>query len=145
MKADLDQKIARLLSHQVADVIVRESLEKKLRSGKKLRIKLGADPSRPDLHIGHAVLLRKLRAFQELGHEVVFIIGDFTARIGDPTGKSKTRPMLTEKEIKANAKTYLAQVEGTPTDVALEALRRGLKLNDGLTLPAEAAIEDERR
>lgn len=110
MKADLDQKIARLLTHQVADVIVRESLEKKLRSGKKLRIKLGADPSRPDLHIGHAVVLRKLREFQDLGHKVVFLIGDFTALIGDPTGKSKTRPMLTAKEIKANAATYLKQV-----------------------------------
>src|SRR5688572_7111082 len=107
---DLDAKIARLLTHQVADVIVRESLEKKLRSGKKLRIKLGADPSRPDLHIGHAVVLRKLREFQDLGHKVIFLIGDFTAKIGDPTGKSKTRPMLSDKEIKANAKTYLAQV-----------------------------------
>jgi tyrosyl-tRNA synthetase len=122
MKPDLDAKISRLLTHQVADVIVRESLEKKLRSGKKLRIKLGADPSRPDLHIGHAVLLRKLRAFQELGHKVIFIVGDFTARIGDPTGKSKTRPMLTEKEIKANAKTYLAQV-GKVLDVKRAEVR----------------------
>ncbi|MEK7545788.1 MAG: tyrosine--tRNA ligase [Patescibacteria group bacterium] len=110
MKPDIDQKISHLLTHQVADVIVRESLEKKLRSGRKLRIKLGADPSRPDLHIGHAVLLRKLRAFQDLGHEVVFLIGDFTAKIGDPTGKSKARPMLSDKEIKENAKTYLKQV-----------------------------------
>jgi tyrosyl-tRNA synthetase len=110
MKAPNDAAIARLLSHQVADVIVRESLEKKLRSGKKLRIKLGADPSRPDLHIGHAVVLRKLREFQDLGHTVIFLIGDFTAKIGDPTGKSKTRPMLSDKEIKANAKTYLTQV-----------------------------------
>ena len=110
MKADLDQKITRLLTHQVAEAIERASLEKKLRSGKKLRIKLGADPSRPDLHIGHAVVLRKLREFQDLGHTVIFLIGDFTARIGDPTGKSKTRPMLSEKEIKENAKTYLKQV-----------------------------------
>lgn len=117
-----DQKIQRLLSHQVADVIVRESLEKKLRSGKKLRVKFGADPSRPDLHIGHAVLLRKLREFQDLGHTVIFLIGDFTARIGDPTGKSKTRPMLSEKEIKANAKTYLAQV-GKVLDVKKAEVR----------------------
>ena len=122
MKADLDQKIARLLTHQVADVIVRESLEKKLRSGKKLRIKLGADPSRPDLHIGHAVVLRKLREFQDLGHTVIFLIGDFTALIGDPTGKSKTRPMLSAKEIKANAKTYLAQV-GKVLDVKKGEIR----------------------
>lgn len=110
MKAPSDAAISHLLEHQVADVIVRESLEKKLRSGKKLRIKLGADPSRPDLHIGHAVVLRKLREFQDLGHKVIFLIGDFTALIGDPTGKSKTRPMLSAKEIKDNAKTYLTQV-----------------------------------
>ncbi len=102
--------IEHLLSHQVDEVIVKASLEKKLRSGKKLRVKFGADPSRPDLHIGHAVVLRKLREFQELGHTVIFLIGDFTALIGDPSGKSKTRPMLTEKEIKANAKTYFKQV-----------------------------------
>jgi tyrosyl-tRNA synthetase len=110
MAASKEQKIERLLTHQVEEVIVRESLEKRLTSGKKLRVKFGADPSRPDLHIGHAAVLRKLREFQELGHTVIFLIGDFTARIGDPSGKSKTRPMLSEKEIKANAKTYLAQV-----------------------------------
>ncbi len=110
MKAPNAAALERLLTHQVADVIVRESLLKKLNSGKKLRIKLGADPSRPDLHIGHAVVLRKLKEFQDLGHTVIFLIGDFTALIGDPTGKSKTRPMLSEKEIKDNAKTYLKQV-----------------------------------
>lgn len=110
MKAPSDAAIQHLLTHQVADVIVRESLEKKLRSGKKLRIKFGADPSRPDLHLGHAVVLRKLREFQDLGHTVIFLIGDFTALIGDPSGKSKTRPMLSVKEIKENAKTYLKQV-----------------------------------
>lgn len=111
MKVSTDkEKIARLLTHQVEDVYVRENLEKKLLEGKSLNIKLGADPSRPDLHLGHAVVLRKLRAFQELGHKVIFIIGDFTGLVGDPTGKSKTRPQLTEKEIKGNAKTYLRQV-----------------------------------
>lgn len=103
-------KIEHLLTHQVEDVIVREHLEKKLKSGEQLRVKLGMDPSRPDLHLGHAVVLRKLREFQDLGHKIIFIIGDFTAKIGDPTGKSKTRPMLTDKEIKANAKTYFKQV-----------------------------------
>ncbi len=110
MKAPSEAAVAHLLGHQVADVIDPESLAKKLRSGKKLRIKLGADPSRPDLHIGHAVVLRKLREFQDLGHTVIFLIGDFTALIGDPTGKSKTRPMLSAREIKANAATYLKQV-----------------------------------
>ncbi len=70
-------------------------LEERIKSGKRLVIKLGADPSRPDLHLGHSVVLRKLRLFQELGHKVVFVIGDFTGMIGDPTGKSKTRPKLT--------------------------------------------------
>lgn len=104
------KKIERLLTHQVDGVIVKEDLEKKLKSGKQLRIKLGADPSRPDLHIGHAVVLRKLRDFQDLGHKVIFLIGDFTGLVGDPTGKSKTRPQLTEHEIKKNAKTYFRQV-----------------------------------
>ncbi len=145
MKPDIEGKISRLLGHQVADVIVRESLEKKLRSGKKLRIKLGADPSRPDLHIGHAVLLRKLRAFQDLGHKVIFLIGDFTAKIGDPTGKSKTRPMLSDKEIKANAKTYLAQV-GKVLDVKKAEVRFNsewlgkLKASDFVALCAKFTV-----
>lgn len=122
MKAPDEKRIARLLTHQVADVIVRESLEKKLRSGRTMRIKFGADPSRPDLHIGHAVVLRKLREFQDLGHKVIFLIGDFTARIGDPSGKSKTRPMLSEKEIKENARTYLKQV-GKILDVKKSEIR----------------------
>lgn len=82
----------------------------KLKRGKKLKIKLGADPTAPDLHLGHAVVLNKLRQFQDLGHEVIFLIGDFTARIGDPTGKSKTRPPLSAAAIIENAKTYLEQV-----------------------------------
>lgn len=145
MKAELDSKIERLLTQQVSEVIVRESLEKRLRSGKKLRIKFGADPSRPDLHIGHAVLLRKLRAFQELGHKVIFLIGDFTAKIGDPTGKSKTRPMLSDKEIKANAKTYLAQV-GKVLDVKKAEVRFNsewlgkLKASDFVSLCAQFTV-----
>ncbi len=85
-------------------------LEASLKSKKSLRIKYGADPSTPDLHLGHTVPLRKLRQLQDLGHSVVFIIGDFTARIGDPSGKSETRPMLTEEQVQANAKTYQEQV-----------------------------------
>lgn len=91
-------------------IIPEKDLVKKLESGKKLIIKLGADPTAPDLHLGHAVVLSKLRQFQDLGHQVIFLIGDFTARIGDPTGKSKTRPPLTEEEILNNTKTYLQQV-----------------------------------
>ena len=85
-------------------------LEASIKKKQPLRIKYGADPSAPDLHLGHTVPLRKLRSLQDLGHTVVFIIGDFTARIGDPSGKSETRPMLTEEQVQANARTYQEQV-----------------------------------
>ncbi|MDD3006572.1 MAG: tyrosine--tRNA ligase [Candidatus Pacebacteria bacterium] len=104
------EKIKQLLSHNVEELIVKESLEAKLKLGKKLRIKLGCDPSRPDLHLGHSIAIRKLREFQDLGHQVVFIIGDYTGMIGDPTGKSKTRNALTREEVAENAKSYLEQV-----------------------------------
>ena len=90
-------------------LIGQESLEEKLKSGRPLKIKLGVDPTRPDLTFGHLVVFNKLRQFQELGHEANLIIGDFTTLIGDPSGRSSTRPVLTKKEIKENAKTYLAQ------------------------------------
>ncbi len=92
------------------DIISIDELEKRLASGEKLRIKLGADPTAPDLHLGHYIVLRKLKDFQELGHTVVFIIGDFTALIGDPSGRSKTRPPLSREQIEENAKTYFEQV-----------------------------------
>lgn len=88
---------------------LREKLKKAQAEGRQLRIKYGLDPTAPDIHLGHAVPLRKLRQFQDLGHEVVIIIGDFTARIGDPSGKSETRPQLTTEQVKANAKTYQQQ------------------------------------
>ncbi|MBI4457677.1 tyrosine--tRNA ligase [Candidatus Uhrbacteria bacterium] len=103
-------KIDALLSRRVAEAVVEKDLRAKLAAGKRLRIKLGVDPTAPDLHLGHSIALKKLREFQELGHQVVLIIGDYTSLIGDPTGKSKTRPTLSEKEVKANAKTYIAQV-----------------------------------
>ncbi|MCB1760949.1 MAG: tyrosine--tRNA ligase [Gammaproteobacteria bacterium] len=92
------------------EILLEESLIKKLERGKPLKIKAGFDPTAPDLHLGHTVLINKLRQFQELGHEVLFLIGDFTAMIGDPTGKSATRPPLTREEILENAKTYEHQV-----------------------------------
>lgn len=98
-----------ILERGVTDIIVRENLEKKLKSGKKLRIKFGIDPTGSAMHIGHAVPLRKLKQFQDAGHTAILLIGDYTARIGDPTGKSETRKMLTEKEIKENMKTYIEQ------------------------------------
>ena len=92
------------------ELIVEEELAKKLASGRKLRVKLGLDPTAPDLHLGHTVVINKLRAFQELGHQVQFLIGDFTGMIGDPTGKNQTRPPLTRDEIENNARTYREQV-----------------------------------
>ncbi len=92
------------------EIISEEELKKKLSSGKKLRIKLGVDPTAPDLHLGHSVIINKLKTFQDLGHQVVFLIGDFTAKIGDPSGRSATRPMMTEDQIIKNVKTYQDQV-----------------------------------
>ena len=92
------------------ELIVEEELRKKLASGRKLRVKLGLDPTAPDLHLGHTVVINKLRDFQSLGHQVQFLIGDFTGMIGDPTGKNQTRPPLTREAILANAKTYRDQV-----------------------------------
>src|SRR5882762_2963383 len=89
---------------------LRAKLEKSAKTGKPLRVKLGADPTAPDIHLGHTVVIRKLKAFQELGHTAIFLIGDFTGMIGDPSGKSATRPQLTREEINANAETYKAQI-----------------------------------
>lgn len=109
----IDEQLA-LLRRGTIEIIreedLRAKLEKSAETGKPLRVKLGADPTAPDLHLGHAVVLRKLRDFQNLGHTVVFLIGDFTGMIGDPSGKSQTRPSLTPEEIVANAETYKQQV-----------------------------------
>ena len=99
-----------LIKRKAVQIFSEEDLLKKLNSGKKLTIKLGADPSRPDLHLGHTVVLRALKTFQEMGHEVVFIIGDYTAMIGDPSGKSKTRPVLTYEQARKSGETYFKQV-----------------------------------
>tara|TARA_B100001287_G_scaffold235852_1_gene208236 strand:+ start:460 stop:1650 length:1191 start_codon:yes stop_codon:yes gene_type:complete len=92
------------------EILTESDLKKKLESGKQLVVKAGFDPTAPDLHFGHTVLINKLRHFQDLGHKVIFLIGDFTGQIGDPSGKNKTRPTLDEKELKENAKTYEKQV-----------------------------------
>src|ERR1051325_10332818 len=92
------------------ELILEEELVKKLQSGRKLRVKLGLDPTAPDLHLGHTVVINKLRHFQELGHQVQFLIGDFTGMIGDPTGKNQTRPPLSREEILRNARSYQDQV-----------------------------------
>ena len=99
-----------MIKRKAVQIFSEDDLNKKINSGKRLIIKFGADPSRPDLHLGHTVPLRVLKSFQDLGHEVVFVIGDFTAMIGDPSGKSKTRPALTFEETRKSAETYLEQV-----------------------------------
>ena len=103
------QKIEYLFNRGVAEIIVKDELEQLLRSGKKLRLKFGLDPSAPDITLGHTVVFRKLRQFQELGHQVILIVGDWTARIGDPSGVSATRKMLSAEQVKVNADTYMKQ------------------------------------
>ena len=98
------------LARGTEDILKREELNERLESGRKLVVKAGFDPTAPDLHLGHTVLLNKMRQFQERGHEVVFLIGDFTGMIGDPSGRSATRPTLTRDELQANARTYAEQV-----------------------------------
>jgi tyrosyl-tRNA synthetase len=105
----LKAEISYLLKRGVAEIIVEDEMAQLLRAGKKLRLKEGFDPSFPDIHLGHMVALRKLRQFQERGHQIVLIVADWTAQIGDPSGMSVTRPMLTMEQVKANAETYMQQ------------------------------------
>ena len=109
---------------------LRERLAQRLRAGRPLRVKLGMDPSAPDLHLGHTVVLRKLRRFQELGHTPIFLVGDFTARIGDPSGRKKTRPALGPEEIERNAATYVEQAGRV-----LDAARAEIRFNGEWMLP----------
>jgi len=105
----IEEQLA-LIKRGAEELIVEEELVEKLKAGKKLRVKAGFDPTAPDLHLGHTVLINKLKQFQDLGHDVLFLIGDFTGMIGDPTGKSATRPPLTEAQVQQNAQTYKEQV-----------------------------------
>jgi tyrosyl-tRNA synthetase len=106
MKASLEH---RTIYSNAVDVIPREELDRRLGGGETLRVKLGIDPTAPDIHLGFAVVLRELRAFQDLGHTAVLVIGDYTARVGDPSGRSKTRPILSPEQIEENTRTYLEQ------------------------------------
>src|ERR671912_1884062 len=110
---DVDRQLA-LLTHGCPDVVRREELALRLAqaaaTGRPLVVKVGFDPTAPDLHLGHTVLIRKMKHFQDLGHTVVYVVGAFTALIGDPTGRSKTRPPLTMEEISQNAETYKTQI-----------------------------------
>src|SRR4030042_2074899 len=124
-KSANDKKINYLLQRAVAEVISETELNELLRPGKTLRIKEGLDPSAPDIHVGHMAPLRKMRPFQELGHQIVIIVGDWTAQIGDPSGASVTRKMLSAEEVKANAETYLKQffkiVDKNKTEVRFQS------------------------
>lgn len=109
MNMDINQQLA-IIKRGADELLIEAELVEKLKKGQPLRIKAGFDPTAPDLHLGHTVLINKLRQFQELGHQVLFLIGDFTGMIGDPTGKSTTRPPLTAEQVAENAKSYTAQV-----------------------------------
>src|SRR5882724_10789738 len=106
---NLDAQITELKRGAV-DVIQEADLRRRIEHGRPLKVKAGFDPTAPDLHLGHTVLINKLRQFQQFGHDVIFLIGDFTGMIGDPTGKNATRPRLTEDEIARNARTYQEQI-----------------------------------
>lgn len=109
MNTDINQALA-IIKRGADEILIEQELIEKLKKGVPLRIKAGFDPTAPDLHLGHTVLINKLRQFQDLGHHVLFLIGDFTGMIGDPTGKSATRPPLTKEQVAENAKSYAAQV-----------------------------------
>jgi tyrosyl-tRNA synthetase len=141
--ADVEQ--LRGLRAGSVDCITEDELRDKLASGRPLRVKLGLDPSRPDIHIGHAVVLRKLRQFQELGHTAVLIVGDFTAQVGDPSGASATRPALSKAEVEANAATYFEQAQRILLPDPLEIRHnsewlREMGIDDVLRLSARSTV-----
>ncbi len=138
-----------LLSRGVEDFVSPEDLERKLKKsdkeGKPLRVKLGADPSRPDLHIGHAVVLRKLRQFQDMGHQAILIIGDFTASIGDPTGRNKTRPSITLVQARQFGLSYLEQAASVLDRESLEVVYNSdwldsMKFSDVIKLAGQVTV-----
>ena len=115
---------ASFLARNAVEVSPEGALKERLEAGRPLRVKLGLDPTAPDLHLGHTVVLQKLREFQDLGHTVVLIVGDYTARVGDPSGRSATRPVLSPEEIDAHAATYLAQATKVLADDERLEVRR---------------------
>lgn len=146
-------QLKRIIKRGVSEIIVESEFLELLESGKPLRLKMGFDPSAPDLHLGHAVGLRKLRQLQELGHKVIVIVGDWTAQIGDPSGQSVTRPMLTQAQVMENAETYLAQffkiVDREATEIRLQSdwfgpftLSDVIKLTSRFTVAQFLARED---
>src|SRR4051794_35672619 len=133
---------AQFLARNAVAVRPEGALEKRLAEGRPLRVKLGLDPTAPDLHLGHTVVLQKLREFQDLGHTVVLIVGDYTARVGDPSGRSATRPVLSPEEIDEHAETYLSQA----TKVLLDDERLEVRRNsEWLDMPMEELFRLIRR
>jgi tyrosyl-tRNA synthetase len=122
------------IAANAVEVVPRDELGRRLRSGNTLRVKLGLDPTAPDLHLGHAVVLRKLRQFQELGHLAILLVGDYTARVGDPSGRSKTRPVLSTEDIEANTRTYLDQAY-----LILDPARTEVRFNSEWLAPLDLA------
>lgn len=126
------ERLTDLLTRGVEDVIEAESLKKKLLSGRRLRIKHGVDPTTKDLHLGYGVIYQKLKAFQELGHTIVFLVGDFTARFGDPTDKQQSRQLRTKREVEAAAKSYIKQI-GRVLDMSKTEIRRNSEWYDDMS------------
>ncbi len=144
MQIDVERHL-RIIKEGAVELIPEEELICKLKQNKPLRIKWGADPSAPDIHIGHTVILQKLKQFQDLGHQIIFLVGDFTAMIGDPTGKSETRPVLTPVEVKENAKTYQKQIfkilDPKKTEVVYNSCwLSNLKLKDVINLAGKYTV-----
>lgn len=138
--ADLQTQLE-IIKRGVVDVLPEEELIAKLKRGRRLRVKAGFDPTAPDLHLGHTVLIQKMKQFQDLGHEVIFLIGDFTAMIGDPTGKSETRKQLTAVEVANNAETYKEQIFKVldPKKTVVEFNHRWMKKMDAVSMIGLAA------
>src|SRR5467141_1308725 len=144
MAVPVDEQL-RLLTAGAVHVVSAEDLATKLKSGRPLRVKLGIDPTASDIHLGFAVVLRKLRQFQELGHAAVLIIGDFTAQVGDPSGKSTTRPRLSKEEVDLHAATYVEQVRAILLPDRLEIRRNSewlatMGIEDVLRLAARTTV-----
>ena len=137
--------LSTIINRGVSEIIVKDEFVSLLQEGKPLRLKMGFDPSRPDIHLGYVVALRKLRALQELGHRVILIVGDWTAQIGDPSGQSATRIMLSHEEVLANAKTYMEQffkvVDKERTDTVFQSEWFGkFKLEDVINLTSKFTV-----
>jgi tyrosyl-tRNA synthetase len=137
---DLDKQLA-IIKRGAVDILPEDELIAKLKKGRPLRVKAGFDPTAPDLHLGHTVLIQKMKQFQELGHEVIFLIGDFTGIIGDPTGKSETRKQLTLEEVAKNAETYKQQIFKIldPQKTIVEFNHRWMEKMDAVSLIGIAA------